>query len=129
MLDLTCREVVRPIANYLSCLVAVKPSWKSDEKVPIQQILEMWSPPDEDASITAITYKNKGWYEHMPADSPGTLFVGQIVFLKPPVDDAAPYVLLVTKLYPPGHTSGKSGAGYFFLEGRRCPSTLWAARL
>lgn len=50
----------------------------------------------------------------MPIDSPGTLFTGQCVFLRPEQDDSSPFILFVTELYAPGHPSGKTGCGYYF---------------
>jgi hypothetical protein len=50
----------------------------------------------------------------MPSNSPGTLFIGQTVFLIPGHDSAPPFILLITEVYPPNHPSGKTGCGYYF---------------
>jgi hypothetical protein len=73
----------------------------------------MWSPPEEDSSISAMTFRDKGWYSHMPADSPGTLFVGQIVFLKPLSENDAPYVLSQSSFLR-ANLFQKTGAGFYF---------------
>jgi hypothetical protein len=61
-----------------------------------------------------LTFKEKGWYNLMPSSSPGTLFIGQCLFLRPEHASSPPFVLIVTELYPPNHPSGKTGCGYFF---------------
>jgi hypothetical protein len=64
--------------------------------------------------VSSLTFKGKGWYKLMPNDSPGTLFIGQTIFLNPGSEATLPFVLLITELFPPGHPSGKTGSGYYF---------------
>lgn len=96
------------------CWVAGRPPWEGAEKVPIEEILKLWAPTLDKPLISSMTFKGKGWYEFMPSDAPGTLFVGQCVFLRPEDDESPPFILLVTELYPPEHPSKKTGCGYYF---------------
>ncbi|GAQ87045.1 hypothetical protein KFL_003270120 [Klebsormidium nitens] len=89
-------------------------SWETSETVPIEEVLSWWSPSIEQPIVSSLTFPNKGWYRLMQSESPGTLFVGQCVFLRPEQEDSAPFILLITELFPPNHPSGKTGAGYYF---------------